>query len=274
MLIDPFTTVAQIVNFLILVALLKHFLYGPIAKAMEQREQRIATRLQEAATRVEDARREAERYRQKQQELEEQREAFLSLAKQQVEQERQVLLKQMGDEVEAMRAKWYEALQREKQVLLTALRQRLGKQIATTARRILSDLANVSLEQQIVEVFLERLHQLDDAQRQAIRSSVNSSRGQGLMIRTTFAIPPEARHRLIDTIQAQLVDGINVQWEIMPDLLCGIELTTPGYRISWNAAHYLQNLESSLSQFIENGNFNGSQANQSVLNHTKLHSKA
>ena len=48
MLIDWFTVVAQIVNFLVLVALLKHFLYGRLVEAIDAREKRIAARLAEA----------------------------------------------------------------------------------------------------------------------------------------------------------------------------------------------------------------------------------
>ena len=48
MLINWFTVAAQIVNFLILVALLKRFLYGPIVAAMSAREGRIAAQLTEA----------------------------------------------------------------------------------------------------------------------------------------------------------------------------------------------------------------------------------
>ena len=51
MQIDWFTVVAQIVNFLILVWLLKKFLYGPIIRAMDDRERRIASRLEEANAR-------------------------------------------------------------------------------------------------------------------------------------------------------------------------------------------------------------------------------
>ena len=43
-MIDWFTVAAQIVNFLILVALLKYFLYGRIVDAMDRREQSIAQR--------------------------------------------------------------------------------------------------------------------------------------------------------------------------------------------------------------------------------------
>jgi len=49
MLIDWFTVVAQVVNFLILVWLLKRFLYRPILNAIDAREKRIATKLADAA---------------------------------------------------------------------------------------------------------------------------------------------------------------------------------------------------------------------------------
>jgi len=51
MLIDWFTVGAQIVNFLILVWLLKHFLYKPILDAIDAREKKIAAELADAERR-------------------------------------------------------------------------------------------------------------------------------------------------------------------------------------------------------------------------------
>ena len=48
MLIDWFTVVAQALNFLILVWLLKRFLYKPMLDAIDAREKRIATQLADA----------------------------------------------------------------------------------------------------------------------------------------------------------------------------------------------------------------------------------
>lgn len=45
MLIDPFVVIAQIINFLILVALLERFLYKPITQAMSVRSPRIERQL-------------------------------------------------------------------------------------------------------------------------------------------------------------------------------------------------------------------------------------
>ena len=48
MLIDWFTVGAQALNFLILVWLMKRFLYKPILRAIDEREKRIASELADA----------------------------------------------------------------------------------------------------------------------------------------------------------------------------------------------------------------------------------
>ncbi|NEQ08179.1 MAG: ATP F0F1 synthase subunit beta [Moorea sp. SIO4E2] len=251
MLIDPFITVAQIINFLILVALLKHFLYGPITKAMEKREQKITTRLQEAAARAEDAQREADLYHQKQKQLDQQREKLLNRAKQEVEQERQVLMKQARSEVDTMGAKWYEALELEKQTFLQELRQRAGQQITRIARRVLGDLANVDLEEQILETFIERLDHLDDSQLQMMRSSSSTPNpGNELLIRSTFAISPEKRSQLIHAISKQIGMEVKVSFETVSEAICGIELLARDYKLSWNLDHYLKELELDMEQAL------------------------
>ena len=65
MLINWFTVIAQIVNFLILVFLLKYFLYDRIVKAMDEREQRIQLRLKEAEEKKQEADQEARSYLEK-----------------------------------------------------------------------------------------------------------------------------------------------------------------------------------------------------------------
>ncbi len=60
MLIDWFTVVAQALNFLILVWLLKRFLYKPILNALDAREKRIAAELADADARKAEARQERE----------------------------------------------------------------------------------------------------------------------------------------------------------------------------------------------------------------------
>ncbi|MFP4563574.1 MAG: F0F1 ATP synthase subunit B, partial [Spirochaetia bacterium] len=60
---DLFTFVATIVNFLILVALLRIFLYKRVVKAVEDRRAKIENRWNEAETAREDAERSRQEYR-------------------------------------------------------------------------------------------------------------------------------------------------------------------------------------------------------------------
>ena len=56
LLIDWFTVIAQVINFFILVWLLKHFLYKPIINAIDAREKRIADELANAKSKEEEDR--------------------------------------------------------------------------------------------------------------------------------------------------------------------------------------------------------------------------
>ncbi len=92
MLIDWFTVIAQIVNFLVLVGLLKYFLFDRITKAMDEREQTIASALEKADETRKLAREEAERYRRMNDELEEGRRRILEEARNEADSLRKALL--------------------------------------------------------------------------------------------------------------------------------------------------------------------------------------
>ena len=80
MLIDWFTVVAQAVNFIILVWLLKRFLYKPILDAIDAREKRIAAELADADAKKAEALKERDAFLRKNEAFDGQRAALLSAA--------------------------------------------------------------------------------------------------------------------------------------------------------------------------------------------------
>lgn len=255
MLIDPFTTFAQILNFLILVALLKRFLYAPITRVMKQRERQIAQQLQEAASKAEVAEQEAERYRQMQEALEAQQVTLLTQARQDADEHRQTLLQQARKEVDCIHATWIAAVEREKKVFLGSLRQRAGQQVATTVSGVLRDLANTNLEQQMIEAFIVHLSQLTRHEQETLDRALSTARGQDLVIQSTFEISTVDQRRILEALENQTpttrVDVDMSQFVIATDLICGIELKIPGYKLAWNLAHYLERLEENLGRVLD-----------------------
>ena len=80
MLIDWFTVGAQALNFLILVWLMKRFLYKPILHAIDAREKQVAAELANAAAQKAEAQKEHAEFDQKNEEFDQQRAALLRKA--------------------------------------------------------------------------------------------------------------------------------------------------------------------------------------------------
>lgn len=248
--LDWFTLVAQIVNFLVLVWLLKHFLYGRIVGAMNEREARIAGRLEEAARRRASAEQEAELFRTRNLKFEAERDLMLARAEEEADTHRKQLMDTARLDAEKAQAEWLETLGRERQGLLQDFRERLGQEIFALTRRGLKELADADLEQQVLKVFVERLQALDPAERDAIVTAVRDA-DREVEIRTAFPVSPEARESLTLSLRHELDDSVEVWFTTNADLICGIELRTHSHRFVWNLDSYLEGLEASLFEALD-----------------------
>ncbi|MBK5105783.1 MAG: F0F1 ATP synthase subunit B, partial [Burkholderiales bacterium] len=110
MLIDWFTVLAQVVNFLILVWLLKRFLYRPILDAIDAREQRIARELADADAKKAEAQTERDEFQHKNEAFEQQRAALMNTATEEAKTERLRLLDEARQAADALSAKRQETL--------------------------------------------------------------------------------------------------------------------------------------------------------------------
>ncbi len=248
--IDFVTLSAQIINFLILVLLLRHFLYKRIINVMDERETGITSRLKEAEQKRKEAEQEAESYRKKKQELSDKREGMVAKIREEVEAVRKDLTNKARDEIEESKARWYEAIEHQKDLFLTDLRRRVGEEIYTIARRTLHDLANEELEQHIIDTFIKRLQNMGEDEKKAIKELYQKPQ-QELVIKSAFEIPEKMRRSIQEALLEQINGDVRLQFKTSPDLICGVELDAQGMRITWNLDSYLDSLEEDLSRMLE-----------------------
>ncbi len=250
MLIDWFTVGAQALNFVILVWLLKRFLYHPILDAIDAREQRIALSLADAAAKEAEARTERDAFRSKNEAFDEQRAARLSQAIDEAKTERQRLLDEARQAADVLRAKRQEALQREQQSLYDEIARRTRAEVFAIARKALTDLAGTSLEERMSEVFADRLRALDDEARQGLASSLKTSTDP-VRVRSAFELTSEQRAAIRTALNETLAADIQVRFDTAPDVISGIELTTNGQKLAWSIGDYLGSLENSVGELLE-----------------------
>jgi F-type H+-transporting ATPase subunit b len=239
--IDWFTLVAQIVNFLILVGLLWHFLYKPIVRAMDEREKKIASRLEDAQRKQAEADEQVESYRRKQREVEDQREQVLAKARDEAEQRKKELIHAAREEAGARKSEWQQALGREQRALQEEFRRRSLDQLCEATRHVLSALADEKLEARMVDAFLERVRTLDDDERDALTRALRAG-DDAVAVTSAFALPDGKRAELEAVVRQRLGDSVQVRFDQASDLVCGIELKAGGRKVSWNIGDYLDDV--------------------------------
>lgn len=244
MLIDWFTVCAQIVNFLVLVWLLKKFLYGPIVRAIDERESKIAARLAEGEAREKQAGEQLTLYQAKLQDFEQTHEMMLTQARLEADKQRAELLDKAREEVHSRETKWQEDLDREQQAFLLDLRRRAAMEILAVARRTVADLAGTDVQQCAIRIFLQKFRSLD--------SDALMRFAQGaLSIRSPFDLPDATRAEIQQTIEKGLEKPVSLRFERAPEMGLGLELRGNGWRAGWNSDSYLEALEEDLKEALE-----------------------
>ena len=177
--IDWFTVVAQAINFLILVWLLKRFLYKPILHAIDEREKGIATQLAEAEAKKAEAQKERDDFQHKNEAFDQERAALLKKATDEAKAERQRLLDEARKDADALRAKRQDALRNEQRNLSQEIIRWTQKEVFAITRKTLADLAATSLEERMGDVFVQRLRALTGAAKEQLATALKTSNHTG-----------------------------------------------------------------------------------------------
>ena len=250
MLFDWFTIAAQALNFLILVWLMKRFLYHPILNAIDAREKLIAKELADAASQKADAQKEHAEFQKKNEEFDQQRAALLTKATEEAKTERARLLEEARKAADTLSAKRQTALLTDAGNLNQAISRRTQSEVFAITRKALADLATVSLEERMGEVFDRRLHALDGPAKAVLGAALKKN-SEPALVRSAFELPASQRAAIQNALNETFSAEIHVRFETAPDLVCGIELAANGQKVGWSIAEYLAALEKGVGELLK-----------------------
>jgi len=250
MLIDWFTVGAQALNFLILVWLMKRYLYQPVLNAIDAREKRIAAQIEDAEGKEAAATKERDDFKQKNEEFENQRASLLSKATDEVNVERDELMNQARKAADEMSATREESLHNEAHHLTQAISERTQNEVFSIVRKTLSDLATVGLEERMVDVLIRRLRDLDGPAKQQLAAAIKAL-SEPAVIRSAFELPPEERAVVQNAINETFATEVELKFVTAPDIVSGIELSANGQKLTWSISGYLTELQSGVTELLK-----------------------
>ena len=249
MQINWFTVVAQVINFLILVWLLKRFLYKPILNAIDERENKIAAQIKDAEAKDAKAKKEQAEFAKKNETFDQEKKGLMDKTVAETNKEKEKLLEAARDEATALRSKLDNSLKEMQENLNRDIAQKTQQEVFAIARKTLADLASLSLEEQSANIFIKRLHDLKKEEKQQFIEAFKAG-SNSILVQSAFDLPKKQQTDIGSAVNGIFGKEAQFQFKTAPEIISGIELTSNGYKLAWSISEYLNSLQKDISETL------------------------
>jgi F-type H+-transporting ATPase subunit b len=224
------TVVLEIVNFLVLVWILKHFLYRPVLEMIEQRRAGIEATLNEAREREQAAEELRTQFENRLAEWQQDKLAAREELQRELQQQRSLAMEELHNTLDAEREK-VRVLEEREAHELEERRQLEALQLgARFASKLLHDLSGPDLQARIVDLFCEQFAQLPESQLAALRRANTTD----VDVQSAFTLDETQRTTIARTLKAVLGDRITLSFSERPELLAGLRLSVGDWTLGAN----------------------------------------
>ena len=249
MLIDWFTVGAQVLNFAVLVWLMRHFLFKPVRDAIAAREAGIAATLAQADAAKAQAQEDKSAFERKNEAFARDRAGLLATATTDAATERTRLLAAAHEAADVVTTQRHLALVQQEKSLSQSLRKRTQHEVFAITRKTLAELANTTLEASCCEVFDRQLRALSGPRRDALASALRAT-DNAAQVRSAFELAQPEREMLQRCVNETFSIAATLQFATDPDIVGGIELSAHGCRFAWSISDRLDTFDRSVTDLL------------------------
>jgi len=223
MLINWFVVVSEIVNFIIVILVLKFFLYRPILEKIRQHQKKVEDELKNAAEKHKQAEELLSQMEKQKSEFDHQTALRKKKMKEEMDRLHDQLLESAKKEVDHTKEEWSEDFKRDQQEAYREYKNRMVQELFSIVRKSIESLSHLQLEEAIISSFLSQLKEMPAE--------------TDLQVKTALEIPEALRQKIKNSLKRE------VEFVDDPALIAGIALYIDGKKISWNVEDYLTTLQ-------------------------------
>ncbi|SEK84481.1 F0F1 ATP synthase subunit delta [Pacificibacter marinus] len=246
MSIDWITVAAQIANFLLLMWLLRRFLYRPILDGIDAREVEISDRMQEAVHAKEQAQAEKQSYLDKVQALNVAQSEMTETIRRSAEEQRDVLLAETQKRLQQENATWKAHLDDETHKYTAKMHRAGAEALLSLTRKALNDLADETLETRVAHHLIQQITPMvPDLKRAAGQAA------QAVII-SQSALPAAVKDELTTELQKAFPQSV-VRFETDETQAPGLVLRVGGAQLAWTVESYIDGLSALIDEQLASG---------------------
>ena len=227
------TFLLEIINFLVLVWILKRFLYRPILAIVEKRRASIEQSLNDAKKMKTDAESVQKQYEGRIEEWESEKQKSREKLQQEIQAERQKLTESLNLEIEAQREKARVIEQRQKTELDETYQKKAITQGARFAARLLQDVASPELEKSLFDLLMNQLEQLPEQETEELARACNPP-PESILVVSAFELIDEQKNKLSGCLKNICNSKISIEYQQNSELIAGFHITIGSVAIDIN----------------------------------------
>lgn len=250
MSIDWFTLIAQIINLLILLFLLRKFLYLPVLKAVEIRQKLIADELKKA----EQSRLKAEKAEalslQKVKDIENAKQQILADAQREAVKLAADMRQDAQNQYIASKEQWQQRLQNEQKNFDISVQKLTAEHFNRFADKAFRQMADEDLNVWTVKQFMQKIKNMPDKELSELQDNFHSQ--NSLQIQSALELNDQLRAELEDLLRehCRLSAQTKFVYQINRELVCGIVVQAEEYMIEWSFNTYLEEFKQTMANEI------------------------
>lgn len=219
--IDPALLISQVVNFLLLLLVLRFLLYKPILNMLQERREKIKEGLRYAEQVKQEAAAEQEKHQKELKETRHKAEEAIAQAREKAQEERKAILAEAKQEVQRALIGAREEALSERERILEDLRGQVALLAIAAANKIIGEALDEERQRRLVDEFFTgisagRVQIIDEAE-----LAVGESKAQ---VTSALPLSEEEKATLASNLAAQLGAEPEMEFEVDPAILGGLLL--------------------------------------------------
>ncbi|NVK50668.1 MAG: F0F1 ATP synthase subunit B [Cyclobacteriaceae bacterium] len=250
MQIDWFTLVAQVINFLVLMWLLRRYLYKPILKAIDERESKIVAQLKDAESKKKEALKERVEFNKKNEKFDSERDELMQKVIDESKEQKKKLTEKARLEANALKKKLDDEILANHAAQKNEIEENIQREVLEIARKTLADLSSVDLEKQMVRTFVAKVNQLGKEEKEKFVSTLASGK-DSILVQSAFDLSKTEKSEIEKEVNSLTKKEYDFEFKVTPKLISGIELSANGYKLSWTISEYIHSFENELNAPIQ-----------------------
>lgn len=237
------TFLLEIINFLVLVWILKRFLYRPVLSILEKRRKKIEQSLTEATNQHTQAIALEQQYKERLDTWEHEKLQLRETLLQELQNERAQKLEYLQTELDTERKKAKVIEQRHQVETLRQYQQTAHEQGARFATKLLSAVASEELESRLFDLLIKTFSEMSENKKQSLVNAYKTS-ADGISVTSTYALSEAQQEQLDKKISTLLKQAVNITYMQDVKLLAGFRITIGAWLLRIN-------LQDELNGFVE-----------------------